>query len=381
MSLHVASDLRIPVGVRARKWVGHRSTLIPLMGTQGWRPRTANEAGLSSAKQTRTQMRTNWMIAACSMSSLLAAQNLVPNGSFEEYTECPTSDAQMNLAAGWEAYMYSPDFWHACGIPGISGVPNNIAGYQLAHSGDGYAGIHAFTSLGQSASGYREILGVQLLGTLIPGSSYHVQFFASWTSSEDGTLVSMQYANNRIGVLFSTQARQGFNTWYPLPNYANVYGEQMITDSVNWTMVDGVFVADSAYTYMYVGNFFGDAETEDTLVNPGGTFGLSYYYVDDVCVVPVGVECSFVGVAESPLEGTYVLGPNPFGDEVWLRGAHGMKVQLAIHALTGQEIMTRDLLFNRETMQVDLAGLSSGPFLFSITDGRQEQRRVLLIHE
>ena len=309
------------------------------------------------------------------------SQNLVPNGGFEEYTACPTSDDQMNYASGWDAYMYSPDFWHACGIPYQSSVPNNIAGYQPAHSGQGYAGIHAFTAQGQSADGYREILGVQLLESLIPGVSYHVQFFVSWTSSGDGTLVSMQYANNRLGSLFSTQMRSGFDAWYPLPNYAHVFTQEIITDSVGWTLVEGDFIADSAYTYMYLGNFFGDAETDDTLINPGGMFGLSYYYVDDVCVTPVGSECGLVGVADEPEADAFIVGPNPFANEVWLRGPSGAQVLVTVCTLTGQVVMDRSIRLSGEAAPMDLSLLPAGPYMFTLVTNRQEQRRVLLIHD
>ena len=305
------------------------------------------------------------------------AQNLVPNGGFEEYTACPTSDDQMNYATGWEAYMYSPDFWHACGIPYQSSVPNNIAGYQPAHSGQGYAGIHAFTAQGQSANGYREVLGVQLIYAMIPGAVYHFQLYLSWTSF----LGQAQYANNKIGALFSTQMRSGFDAWYPLPNYAHVYTEEIITDSVGWTLVEGDFIADSAYTYMYLGNFFGDAETDDTLINPGGMFGLSYYYVDDVCVTPVGSECGVVGVLEPVRDQVQLLGPNPCRDELWLRGPVGTVAELSLHALTGQLVFRRLVPLAGSATPLNIAGTPPGTYLASLRSGGREAERMLLMVE
>lgn len=273
--------------------------------------------------------------------------------------------------------MYSPDFWHACGIPYQSSVPNNIAGYQPAHSGQGYAGIHAFTAQGQSANGYREVLGVQLIYAMIPGAVYHFQLYLSWTSF----LGQAQYANNKIGALFSTQMRSGFDAWYPLPNYAHVYTQEIITDSVSWTLVEGDFIADSAYTYMYLGNFFGDAETDDTLINPGGMFGLSYYYVDDVCVTPVGSECGVVGVLEPVRDQVQLLGPNPCRDELWLRGPVGTVAELSLHALTGQLVFRRLVPLAGSATPLNIAGTPPGTYLASLRSGGREAERMLLMVE
>jgi len=52
-------------------------------------------------------------------------------------------------------------------------------------------------------------------------------------------------------------------------------------DTINWTKIFGSFVADSAYNYIMIGNFFDDVST--TVFNQG--IGPSaYYYVDEVCV-------------------------------------------------------------------------------------------------
>ena len=104
--------------------------------------------------------------------TLIAQQNLVPNGSFEEYSECPeTNDinnGQFEKAIGWwSPTMGTPDFFHRCNdtlnIPsqGMVGVPNNFWGYQEAFHGDGYVGFLPYEWLDETG----EIVGSEYIGT------------------------------------------------------------------------------------------------------------------------------------------------------------------------------------------------------------------------
>ena len=144
-----------------------------------------------------------------------SAQNLVPNPSFEFNNGCPTDDGQMTLAEGWVSYLGTADLWHACGTPELYSVPYNLYSYQQARHGVAYSGYHAFTSLGDSAGGYREYLGTRLSSPLTVGLVYHVEFYVSWTTAENGMQGSMRFANNNLGAYFTTTERFIWD-WYPL---------------------------------------------------------------------------------------------------------------------------------------------------------------------
>ncbi|MBX2948191.1 MAG: hypothetical protein KF704_02840 [Crocinitomicaceae bacterium] len=78
-------------------------------------------------------------------------QNLVYNGSFEEYSECPVSaemnNGQFERARGWWIpTLASPDYYHRCnndnnGAWNSVWIPNNFWGHQETFYGDGYAGF------------------------------------------------------------------------------------------------------------------------------------------------------------------------------------------------------------------------------------------------
>ena len=61
-------------------------------------------------------------------------QNLVPNGSFEEYGECPNNGAQIDRAIGWSAFRRSPDYFNSCDEGSVASVPFNFIGEQFAAS-------------------------------------------------------------------------------------------------------------------------------------------------------------------------------------------------------------------------------------------------------
>ena len=66
--------------------------------------------------------------------------NLVPNPSFEDYTQCPTGFDQIDRATGWSSYAASPDYFNSCAnSSGAVGVPSNTWGYQNAKDGNGYS--------------------------------------------------------------------------------------------------------------------------------------------------------------------------------------------------------------------------------------------------
>ena len=69
-------------------------------------------------------------------------QNLVPNGSFEEFTECPQATGYW--ATDWTGPYGSPDFFHRCAPGDVCSVPFNNMGYQEPAQGDGYMGFATY---------------------------------------------------------------------------------------------------------------------------------------------------------------------------------------------------------------------------------------------
>lgn len=199
--------------------------------------------------------------------------NLVPNPSFEDYSQCPTGSSQINYATGWNSYRETPDYYNACSTdPGYS-VPNNYWNYKPAATGNAYAGIITYypTLLA------REFIGIKLSSPLIVGTKYYVSFKAIFTLKVS---YSVNTATNGLGVQFSTISYSEASP-FPINNFAHVYTSSVITDTT-WTTISGSFTADVAYEYLILGNFFDDVNT-DTISydnNPPG----ANYLIDDVTI-------------------------------------------------------------------------------------------------
>src|SRR5688572_29655700 len=80
-------------------------------------------------------------------SRICIAQNLVSNGSFENYSTCPGNSGQITKAVGWFYTNGSPDYFDTCAfISTTVGVPSNFAGFQYAATGGAYAGALCYGS-------------------------------------------------------------------------------------------------------------------------------------------------------------------------------------------------------------------------------------------
>lgn len=107
-----------------------------------------------------------FMLLVAKVPLCAGAQNLVPNGSFEEYTQCPPTNGYIEYATGWVNYRQSPDFYHTCNTGVLAGVPLNSCGYQYPSQGQGYAGVITYDASNQLV---REFLGIELQSPLLPG--------------------------------------------------------------------------------------------------------------------------------------------------------------------------------------------------------------------
>jgi hypothetical protein len=84
-------------------------------------------------------------------------------------------------------------------------------------------------------------------------------------------------------------------------NYAHVYAPTAVTDTADWTLIEGDFTADSAYAYIVLGNFFDDAHTTGVSIT-GATPYVVYYLIDGVEVIPNDPACHSVGIGERETE-------------------------------------------------------------------------------
>jgi hypothetical protein len=244
------------------------------------------------------------------------AQNLVPNPSFELRDTCSYTPGFVGSAKPlyWDKYAQSPEYFNTCapavGLDTLLAVPLNGFGYQQALDGDSYVGMFAFGN----ATYYREYVGCALVEPLEVGETYDLSFYTNVAFG--GNYWVTTWACNNMGMLFTMEP----NVWsenvqpaFGVRNHAHLFAPEVISDTANWTLVSGSFVADSAYQYLVLGNFFSDELTDTVGIIPGPALG-AYYFVDGVCVTKQGQECSFVSGIATPESSVSGIWPNPVAD-------------------------------------------------------------------
>jgi hypothetical protein len=222
--------------------------------------------------------------------SVLIAQNLVPNGSFELQYSCPTGMNEVDTCISWHKFggipggPGTPDYFDSCSA-GLNGVPNNVCGTQVPFDGSAYMGIYTF----EYSYWYREYIGAELLDTLLPANNYSISMRVS-----RGNRTTFQtdacVASNRMGIRFTTYAYP-LDTILPINNYAQVYEDSILIDTLDWVLLHWNFVADSAYTHLYIGNFFESDSTDTLQINCLVPPGRAYYYIDSVNVACISSNC------------------------------------------------------------------------------------------
>lgn len=189
--------------------------------------------------------------------------NLVPNGDFESITdaEFPCSwlvdDHNINnFVNDW----YTPiatttdvmssyandDCW--------AHTPNTGEGYMAPHSGNVMIGfINYSPDGGCQPNEWHEYLTVELTEALTPGNVYCVEFWVALGSYS-------AYATNNIGALLTTRGPDR-TSCDPIFNKPQVNVTHVLKNTHNWLRIEASFLADSAYRFLTIGNFFSHEET------------------------------------------------------------------------------------------------------------------------
>ncbi len=302
--------------------------------------------------------------------------NLVPNGSFENYSQCPTGTDQTDYAIGWTRLKQTPDYFNSCSTstcncnyPGqlCASVPMNCGGFQYASSGSAYSGLATYVSF---IPNYRETIGTQLSNTLSIGQKYFVKFKIAFTWGANSNT-----ATDKIGIRFTTVQHNSVTALPPINNFAHVYSTNAVTDTTNWTLVLKSFTADSVYKYIEVGNFYDDANTTKSIQWASGS-NESYYYFDDLCVSTDSLfTLNFTtGLSENNIINNY-LKANPNYNNKIIFNKILNKASISFINYFGQEVRSY-FIESSDYLEIDL---SDGIYFVKIKEGNLETIEKLII--
>lgn len=203
---------------------------------------------------------------------VVGAQNLVPNYSFEDTSNCPIISVLESAIPWFQPTAGTSDHFHECVIGSVS-VPNNIIGYQYARTGVAYAGIMNAALM----SNNREYIEAPLNSPLAAGKEYCIEFYTSLANGSG-------FATDIIGVHLSVDSLLTDSLGnIPVEPHINSTLGIFLTDTANWMLIGGVYIAQGGEKYITIGNFYHYDSVGIDTVNLGGA-NVAYHYVDDVYV-------------------------------------------------------------------------------------------------
>lgn len=230
------------------------------------------------------------------------AQNLIKNGSFELFKECP-KNKKLNDNLGIKDWIVpnktTVDYFNICCKNKLAGIPINYIGDQDAKNGDAYVGIWLVAE-----NNYSEYLQTELISSLKKDTNYCVKFYVSLADKSP-------FYTNDIGLYFTKEKLKGkgyrmnntdlmsmleYDTYsmYNKPIYfePQIKSNQFISDYNVWVEICGYYKAKGGESYITIGSFCKEPRIEKrNNYNNRSEFykagGYVYYYIDDVSVVPI----------------------------------------------------------------------------------------------
>lgn len=260
----------------------------------------------------------NTLFALVLFVGITKAQNLVPNGDFEQY-DFQAHPLDPNNFPGLDGldYWFSPTvsnpiyftpykamyFYNVMNeleftnremkwLVHRPGTPLNGIGYQIPHSGNSYISLLTNTIAGKPKS-TRSYISIKLTQKLESGKTYIAGMHIVLTNSS-------KRAVNAIGMHVScdsVQLNKNMDYYiYELPYSAykpQVESDtnQVYSDTLNWQLVCGKFKAVGGEQFITIGNFRDDAHTIVKQLKKDKQKSLWYdnqgatYYIDDVFLV------------------------------------------------------------------------------------------------
>jgi Secretion system C-terminal sorting domain len=229
----------------------------------------------------------------CALPSRAQTINLVPNPSFEDTLAVITGpriyqsikywkglDSNSNFA--WDGvYMsYNNKYW---------ALPLNGSGFQFPRTGEGVAALGEVYN--NFAGNKRSTIRTRLKSKLVAGKIYCVRIYANYSDASDYNVadgLQLYFDNGGLDTMITVHNNTTGIFPTIVPQVALAKG-RVLTDTMNWNLITGSFVANGTEEFLTIGNFkINDSITripiDPTSLNPCSCTDL---LLDDVSVYPI----------------------------------------------------------------------------------------------
>lgn len=306
----------------------------------------------------------------------IKAQNLVPNGNFEDTASAffgtKKADAWVIPNATSPDYLTS---FHNVTHPTL-GAPSNFSGFQEAHSDSAYMGLVIYTLFPNNASKRaREYIQGELTRVLTKDSTYCLQLFVSLADS------SRFASKAKLAVHFSdNQISSNSFTFLPVNPQIIVSENKFITEKENWQQFDFQYTAQGGEKFITIGNFTDSSEVDTLFVGGGDSSNYdnigTYYYIDDVYLgacdsLPFD---TLVSIQENNLASQIKVYPNPFQNEIVVKLKETQITSLLLYDILGNQIPIQTKKQN-DRLEIRLENLPSGVYFLNVFN--KDQRVIV----
>jgi hypothetical protein len=308
-----------------------------------------------------------------------AQNNLVSNGSFENFVNLN----QPSLYGKFWAYnptytqivndwltINSPDHFDSAFIPGGYHVPYSRFGNSHAKTGYAYAGICVY----DIRYDYQEYPYQHLSTPLKADSIYCLSFFTKRTAR-------LPFAVKSIGASFSINVPTLSGGYVnAIPQVVNNAG--FLTDTANWTEVQGCFTAQGGEEYITIGNFNTNSNIDtlriqsSNLLTGTGT-DIAYYYVDSVRLWKNNFP---TGIKNYNKENKISVYPNPASSVINIKKAESAS-GIEVCRIKITDVLGREVLVIEYKEQLNIAHLERGIYFLSIIQGSKTLGIKMVIKE
>ncbi len=307
------------------------------------------------------------VIFLINFSYICYAQNMVNNPSFEEFTQCPDDDSQIEYSEHWQCAVEwgcSSDYFNTC-MYSDSFIVAPLIERIIRHkprTESAFAGIYTFIHSNFNNS-VREAISIKLKENLVINNCYeahfYVKFYGFWNID---FYKHVNCAINSIGmyigldsVLYtSPQFPTNLFTYQPQINY----NDSILKDSINWVKISGTFIANGGEQWITIANFLPDDSISIYLLNSlmpylDSNDYRSYYLIDDVSVFPCDAPVYYADAGKDTciMHGRSIPLGLPNHDEYlywWINGNTGDTISRQSQIVVTPQVTTTYILVQKD---------------------------------
>lgn len=159
-------------------------------------------------------------------------------------------------------------------------------------------------------------------------------------------------------------------------NFAHFFVNDIVTDTSSWTTFTGSFIADSAYQYLYLGNFFSDLNTDTLKVyqniwNSNDECYQSYYNIDDIYV-------STDPLSLNELESNILIYPTVTQSKIFVKNDSEKALSISLTNSIGKVVYEFEGISSE--LEIDISNLQKGTYIiYSISENNRLSSKKIII--